>query len=103
MAGHESAELDLVSRAGFRIWLDIQSRDPVEIDRFGRYARRYAAPPNSLAERRVHNHLCVRDREVLVEDVVRVIAPLELAEPDQCLAGEGVVHALGVPIGLEAR
>jgi hypothetical protein len=42
MAGHESAGLELVSRAGVSIWLDIQSRDLVESDRFGRYVRRYA-------------------------------------------------------------
>jgi hypothetical protein len=41
MSGHESAELELVSRAGLSIWLDIQPRD-LESDRFGRYVRRYA-------------------------------------------------------------
>jgi hypothetical protein len=42
MPGHESAALELVSRAGLSISLDMQSRDLVESDRFGRYARRYA-------------------------------------------------------------
>jgi hypothetical protein len=42
MAGHESAGLELVSRAGVSIWLDMQSRDLVDSDRFGRSVRRYA-------------------------------------------------------------
>ena len=42
MEGHESAALEFVHRAGVSIWLDIQSRDLVESDRFGRYVRRYA-------------------------------------------------------------
>jgi hypothetical protein len=37
MAGHESAGLEAREQAGVSIWLDIQSRDLVESDRFGRY------------------------------------------------------------------
>jgi hypothetical protein len=48
MAGHQSAELKLVSRAGLSIWLDIHSRDLVESDRFGRYVRRDAVNEAAL-------------------------------------------------------
>ena len=43
------------------------------------------------------------DGEVLVEDVVGVVPRLELAEPGERVAGEGVVQALGARVGLEAE
>jgi hypothetical protein len=49
----EADQLELVSRAGGSIWLDMQSRDLVESDRFGRCVRRYAGqrggPMNGVA------------------------------------------------------
>jgi hypothetical protein len=43
------------------------------------------------------------DREVLVEDVVRVIGGFQLAEPGQGRAGERVVQALRALVCLEAE
>src|SRR5215212_10774764 len=48
MAGHESAELELMSSAGVSIRLDVQARDLVESDRLWALPHRYAVNAAAL-------------------------------------------------------